>query len=88
MKQDGKVGTKHLLQAIILYFTKRYPAEMGSFAGTFMKLLVCDQEVYSEDFMIKWFNRKAKLDKECVLYDRKCEKAFRHLIEGFITWLQ
>jgi hypothetical protein len=88
VQQDGKIGIKHLLQAIILYFTKRYSTEMSKFASTFMKLLVCDQEVFAEAFIIKWFNRKAKLDKACVLYDRKCEKAFRALIEAFVTWLQ
>ena len=86
--QDGKIGIKHLLQAIIMYFTSRYAAEMSKFASTFMKMLVCDQEVFAEEFIIKWFNRKAKLDKACVLYDRKAEKAFRGLIEAFVNWLQ
>jgi hypothetical protein len=35
---------------------------MSKFASTFMKMMVCDQEVFAEDFIIKWFNRKAKLD--------------------------
>jgi hypothetical protein len=61
---------------------------MSKFAGTFMKLLVCDQEVFSEDIIIKWHSRKAKLDKSCALYDRKAEKAFRGLIEAFVAWLQ
>jgi hypothetical protein len=59
---------------------------MQKFAPTFMKLLY-DQEVFSEEFMIKWFNRKLKLDKNCALYDRKAEKQYRTLIEGFINWL-
>ena len=87
VQQDGKIGIKHLLQAIVLFFTKRHP-ELIKFAGTFMKLLVCDQEVFGEEFIVKWFNRKAKLDKTCVLYDRKAEKAFRAGIETFIKWLE
>lgn len=56
---------------------------MGKFAPTFMKLLY-DEEVYSDEFLIKWFNKKRKLDKASVLYNRKAEKAFRGLIEKFI----
>lgn len=52
-----------------------------------MKLLY-DQEVYDEEFIIKWFEKKAKLDKTCALYDRKAEKLFRGLIESFVNWLQ
>ncbi len=57
VKQDGKVGIKHLLQAIVLFFIKRH-AEQSKFAGTFMKLLVCDQQVFSEEFIVKWFNKE------------------------------
>ena len=52
-----------------------------------MKILY-DQEVFSEEFIIKWFNRKAKLDKTCALYDRKAEKLFRQAIEAFVAWLR
>jgi hypothetical protein len=48
VQQDGKIGIKHLLQSIILFFTKRHPEQI-KFAGTFMKLLVCDQQVFSEE---------------------------------------
>lgn len=46
-----------------------------------MKLVVCDQVFFKDEFIIKWHARKAKLDKSCVLYDRKAEKAFRAAIE-------
>ncbi len=42
IRQDGKVGIKHCLQAIILFFVRRYPEQI-KFAPTFMKLVICDQ---------------------------------------------
>jgi hypothetical protein len=83
--QDGKISIKHFMQSIILFFVRKYP-DMGKYAATFMKLLH-DRDIFSDDFIIKWFNRKAKLDKKCALYDRKAEKLFRALIEGFVNWL-
>ncbi len=58
--------------------------DLLKYAPTFMKLLVCDQNVFSEEFIINWFNKKSKLDKTCALYDRKAEKTFRGQIEDFI----
>jgi hypothetical protein len=87
IRQDGKIGIKHCLQALILFFVKRHPDQI-KYAPTFMKLVVCDQVFFQEEFIIKWHGRKAKLDKSCVLYDRKAEKAFRAAIEQFVTWLQ
>lgn len=87
VQQDGKIGIRHLLQSIIQFFVNRFPAEMMKFAGTFMKLMY-DQEVFSEEFIIKWHGRKAKLDKNCALYDRSAEKTFRAAIEAFVNWLQ
>jgi hypothetical protein len=86
VKQDGKMGPKHLLQAIIVFFIRRHPAEMEKFIPTFMKILY-DQDVYSEEFIVKWYNKKAKLDKTSALYDRKAERAFRKAIEPFVNWL-
>lgn len=86
VQHDGKIGIKHLLQSIVLFFVRRHP-ETEKFAGTFMKLLN-DQEVFSEEFIIKWFERKGKLDKTCALYDRKAEKEFRQSIASFVKWLQ
>lgn len=85
VQQDGKIGIKHLMQAIILYFVRKNP-DYAKYSQTFMKLLY-DQEVFSDEFIIKWFNRKQKLDKNCALYDRKAEKAFRNMIEPFVSWL-
>lgn len=44
-----------------------------------MKLLY-DQEVFGEEFLIKWYNKKAKLDRNTVMSDRKAEKQFRDKI--------
>jgi hypothetical protein len=87
VQQDGKIGVKHLLQAIIMYFQKRH-VEQAKFASTFMKLLVCDQNVFSEEQVINFYHKKSKLDKSCALYDRKLEKAFRANIESFVKWLE
>lgn len=59
---------------------------MEKFIPTFMKILY-DQEVYSEEFIVKWYNKKAKLDKTSALYDRKAERSFRKAIEPFVNWL-
>lgn len=87
VQQDGKIGIKHLLQSIILYFQRRH-TEQTKFVATFMKLLVCDQNVFSEEFIINFYHKKSKLDKSCALYDRKLEKAFRGNIESFVKWLE
>jgi hypothetical protein len=42
----------------------------------------------SDDLVIKWFNRKKKLDHHCKLYDRKAEKAFKEEIAAFVNWLE
>jgi len=47
-----------------------------------------DQELFSDEFLIKWFNKKLKLDKNSIMYDRKSEKKFRELITSFINWLE
>ena len=43
--------------------------------------------MFSTEFIIKWFQRKAKLDKNCGLYDRKAEKEYRKVIDSFVQWL-
>jgi hypothetical protein len=87
VKQDREIGKKRLLQAIILYFIRIYP-EKEFQAPTFMKFLYDDQEIFAKDFLIKWFDKDMKLDKACVLYDRKADKAFRACISQFIHWLR
>ena len=59
---------------------------MMKYSATFMKLMY-DQEVFEEEFIIKWHSKKLKLDKTCALYDRKAERAFRKGINSFVDWL-
>lgn len=47
-----------------------------------------DQEIFGEEFLIKWNNRKLKLDRTCALNDRKSEKKFKEQIAKFIEWLE
>ena len=46
-----------------------------------------DTSVYTDEFFTNWHGGE-KLDKNCILYDRKAEKAFKALINDFIEWLQ
>ena len=85
--QDGKkVGERHLMQSIVLFFIRRYPS-YGVYAGTFCKLLY-EQELFNEEFFVPWFNKKLKLDKKSATYDRKAEKQFKEHISQFVNWLQ
>lgn len=47
-----------------------------------------EEDIYTDEFLIKWYNRKKKLDRECALNDRKAEKQFKELIAKFIEWLE
>lgn len=75
------------MQSLCLYFIKKYNAEMSKFAPTFMKKLV-DENIMSDKFLIQWYDKEAKLDKDSGLYDKKSERKFRELIEQFIEWLR
>ena len=77
--KEGKIGKEHFMQALILYFIKKH-SKMSKYAPTFMKKLV-DEDVLSEKFLLKWFDKKVKLDKDSLLYDKKAEKKYKELIE-------
>lgn len=83
VKDEGMVGRDHFMQSLCLYFIKKYNSEMGKFAPTFMKKLV-DENIMSDKFLIQWYDKEAKLDKDSGLYDKKSERKFRELIEQFI----
>lgn len=80
------MGMKHLLQTIILYFLY-FDESQQKFVSTFFKLLY-DSNVFSDTFLVEWFEKKIKLDKKTILYDRKAEKAMRDLLKDFISWLR
>jgi hypothetical protein len=52
-----------------------------------MKNLV-DENIISEKFLIQWFDKEIRLDKNSYLYDKKAEKTFRDMIEKYIEWLK
>ncbi len=66
------------MQSVIQFFIRKNPS-MGKYSGTFMKMMY-DQEILTEDFILKWYKKKRKLDKSCKLYDRKAERLFRESI--------
>ena len=84
VQNDGDLGPKRLFQAIILFFINKYP-ESQKFASALCKHLY-DTSVYTDEFFTNWHGGE-KLDKNCILYDRKAEKQFKELINDFIEWL-
>jgi len=87
VKQEGKIGRDHFMQALCIYFIKKYNAEMSKFAPTFIKKLM-DENVLTEKFLVDWYDKTIRLDKESGLYDKKSERKFRELIEPLIEWIK
>lgn len=87
VKDEGMVGRDHFMQSLCLYFIKKFNSEVGKFGATFMKKLV-DENIMSDKFLIQWYDKEVKLDKDSGLYDKKSERKFRELIEKFIDWLR
>jgi len=52
-----------------------------------MKKLV-DENILAEKFLLEWFDKTIRLDKESGIYDKKAEKKFRDLIEKYIEWMR
>ena len=52
-----------------------------------MKKLL-DESIISEKFLLEWYDKTTRLDKDGALYDKKAEKKFRDLLEDFFNWLQ
>ena len=52
-----------------------------------MKKMV-DQGLLQKSYILEWFDKERRLDKECTLYDKPAEKKFRDLIEDFVNWLR
>lgn len=87
VKKEGKIGIEHFMQALVLFFIRKYKGELDKYAQTLMKKLV-DENVLSEKFVISWFDKTIRLDKDSKIYDKKAEKKFRDLIEKFVEWLK
>jgi hypothetical protein len=52
-----------------------------------MKNLV-DENLIAEKYLLNWFDKEVRLDKESILYDKSAESKFRKLIEVYIEWLK
>lgn len=87
VQEEGKIGVQHFMQAIVLYFIKKYNKEMSKYASTFMKKLV-DEKVLRASFLINWYDKVERLDKDSMMYDKKSERKFRELNEPFFEWLR
>jgi len=87
-KSEGNIGKDHLLQSIALFFIK-IQSGLDKYAGTFLKKLV-DENIFTDKFIIQWFDKDIKLDKESGLYDKKSERKLRELssVEKFVEWLK
>lgn len=86
-KREGKIGKDHFMQAIVHFFIHKYKKEMSRFAASFMKMCV-DQNVLSAKFIIDWYDKTIRLDKNSLLYNKKSEKKLKDLCEDFIQWLK
>ena len=87
VKKTGKLGREHFMQALVLFFIRKYNDELSKYAQTFLKKMV-DEDVLSEQFILDWNDKNIRLDKDSALYDKKAEKKFRDLVEKFIEWLR
>ncbi len=86
VKSENEKGIVHLLQAIGKYYYTQEENVQKS-APSLLKMLY-DKDVFEEDFLIQWHSKEIKLDKKCVLYDRKADKRLRKLSTVFIEWLK
>jgi hypothetical protein len=80
VKDEGLKGRDHFMQSVCLYFIKKFNSEMSKYGPTFMKKLV-DENIMSDKFLIQWYDKEVKLDKDSGLYDKKSERKFRELNE-------
>ncbi len=89
VKKEGKIGKEHFMQSVVLYFIRFYKDNdsIQKYGPTFMKKMV-DQNILSKQFILQWFDKETRLDKDCTLYDKPAEKKFRELIEDFVKWLR
>ena len=77
------------MQSVVLYFIRFYKdnESIQKYGPTFMKKIL-DQNILEKSFVLQWFDKTIRLDKDCALYDKPAEKKFRDLIEDFVKWLR
>lgn len=87
VKAEGKIGIDHFMQSLVLYFVRVNKDQLNKYAPTFMKKLV-DDNILTDKFLIEWYDKVTRLDKDSLLYDKKAEKHFRDMNEQFMEWLK
>ena len=83
--QEEDMGGKHLFQTTCQFFANVNP-DMQKFAATLCKKFY-DNELLDDQFFIEWHAKRLKLDRDCILFERKAESAIRPLLDEFIGWL-
>ena len=85
ISQEEANGQKHMLQAVIQFFVNRWPETQGSAAALCKKLY--DNSIIEDTLFIGWHTKSMKLNRDCIMYDRKAESTMRPILAEFITWL-
>lgn len=85
MSQEEENAQKHMLQAVIQFFVNRYPDTQGSAAALCKKLY--DNSIIEDSLFTGWHTKSVKLNRDCIMYDRKAESTMRPILAEFITWL-
>jgi len=83
--QEDENGNKHLFQSICQFFGNLHP-DMQKFAAVLCKKLY-DNSVLEDSFFTSWHAKQMKMDRDCILFDRKAETTMRKLLAEFIGWL-
>ena len=47
-----------------------------------------DNSVIEDQFFIKWYEKKLRLDRNSIMYDKRAQDAMRPLLTEFVGWLQ
>ena len=47
-----------------------------------------DNSVIEDQFFIKWHEKKLRLDRTSIMYDKRAQDAMRPLLTEFVGWLQ
>ena len=47
-----------------------------------------DNSVIEDQFFIKWYEKKLRLDRTSIMYDKRAQDTMRPLLTEFVGWLQ